>query len=87
MNFEQFQATCAAVSDLGAVIEGQSLDGFPGNVYLGQFYIAEVNKPDGAWLLEIERSSFLSDDLEDLERQLYRFAVEAGAITTGLGEE
>lgn len=91
--FKAFQATRRAVEDLGQVIRDDSLDGLPGFVYLDKLFI-ETNTP--AWegtaaepyaaMLTLGREQFLSNDLDDLERKLYEFAVSEGYSIPAGGE-
>ena len=89
MTFEQFQATRTDCDDLGAVLS----DGFwddaekpaKGFIYLGCLFIEKVqdhwpdaSKAEGKYHLIIERSEWITDDLESLERRLYAFADSDG---------
>lgn len=89
MTFEQFQATRRHCDDLGEALQDAGWAGEPspasGNLYLGCLYIDEVKphwpekaRAQGKWHLLIERSEWISNDLESLERRLYEFAVAEG---------
>jgi len=92
MTFEQFQATRTWSDDLAAVIEDECFvdPAHPerkeqGNVYLGALYIDRVQswwlpeaKAQGGWHLIIDRSEWITNDLETLERKLYEFAAVEG---------
>ena len=88
MTFEQFQATRKWSDNLGDMIEGEYFPGDhknPGNVYLGSLYIDQVQdwwpnqvRDQGEWHLILNRDEYISDDLEALERKLYKFAVAEG---------
>lgn len=73
MTFEQFQATGRDVEDVSEAAGDEEVR--PGRVYAGDFYIeSSGDHADGKWMLTLESSGYLSDDLESLERRLYEYA-------------
>lgn len=57
----------------------------PGYIYCGSLFIErvvawwpEASRERGAWHLLIERSEYITDDIDALERRLYRWAMSAG---------
>lgn len=83
--FEEFQATRKTVEDLGSALKDEWLFGHPGLLYLDALYIETKND---SWIgfpiepyqyyLVIGNSDWASDNLEELERKLYEFAVNEG---------
>lgn len=70
--FAEWQATREACDDLGAQMDDAGLTGEPGLIYEGGY----INEPVGGshgkrYYLLIERSDWVSDDLEALERILF----------------
>lgn len=90
MSFAQFQATRVWTDDLSKSVENfiENEDARKpacGNVYLGGLYIEHAGenwtdeaRARGQWYLMICNEQYISDDLESLERKLYRFAVGFG---------
>lgn len=84
MTFEQFQATKQHASDFGAVLKDAGLIGLAGFLYVGELYIGDTNvwpgcaHKEGRYYLLIDRSEYVSNDLEQLERLLYKFACDEG---------
>jgi len=79
----EFRASGVDCADLGATLSFDTGQEEPvkGRVYLGQYYIEDTRSwpdPDvatGRWYLILERSEWQSDDLADLERRLYLYAL------------
>jgi len=91
MTFEQFIATRTWSHNLavdcetfGPFEDFDASDIQPGNIYCGSLFIEEVadwwpeDAHRGRWHLLIERSEYITDDLDALERRLYRWAISAG---------
>jgi hypothetical protein len=88
MTFEQFQSTRVHHDDLGAALADAHWEGEPpasGFVYLNALYIEDVmdhwpdyTKEVGKYHLLIGNREWVSNDLENLERELYEFAVSEG---------
>src|SRR5262249_4620790 len=89
MTFEQFQATRAWSEDLGKALKDATWDNLPepatGYLYMDTLFIDEVRawwpedaRDAGRWHLLLERSEYIDNDLEALERKLYGFAIQAG---------
>jgi hypothetical protein len=88
MTFEQFQSTRTPCDDLGKVLADAQWEGEPAAkslLYLGVLYIDQVMphwpeqaRQQGKWHLLLNRSEYISDDLESLERELYQFALAEG---------
>ena len=86
MTFAEFQATRRYTDDFKRDVDCWQFDeSGRGNVYLdGSLYIEENHHPyEGRWNLTIANWWKTSDDLEDLERELYKFAVGEGMIAGG----
>jgi hypothetical protein len=88
MNFEAFQATRVAVPDIGAILNDSTLKGQPGLIYCGSLYIdrwtsAWIGHPAEpfAYHLILGRDEWCSNDLTELERLLYQFALDEGFDT------
>jgi len=84
MTFEQFQAT-KRYCDLGKSLSDENLQ--HGNLYLGQLFIENTETwvvdidhvgelTIGKWYTLIGRSEYDSDNLEDIERVLYEYALQ-----------
>lgn len=74
--FEQFQATAEEVPNVEYV--AQDDESRPGVVYADHTLYIEQNtmpQPKGKWLVLLGRTYFESDDLAELERKLYEYAV------------
>lgn len=94
MTFEQFKATRREsgnlFADLGDVGQwGETIeDRIPcGFIYEGGLYIEMVTdkwpqkcRDEGKYYLILERSEFITDDLETLEHRLYQFGLSSGAV-------
>ena len=80
MTFEQFQATGRDVADLATIphCAAQEMHG-PGRVYLDTEWPLVIEGCNG-WCLTIGNSTESSLVLEDLERDLYAFAVAEGYV-------
>lgn len=84
MTFEQFIATRNHYADLGDALPAyEHLQ--PGYVYLDELVIEEVtsawpakSRVRGRYFLSLGNIQVISDDLPDLERQLYAYAVSEG---------
>lgn len=76
LTFDQFVATKKEIDDVSAV-KGYGEEG-PGLVYAGCLVIQ--NCGDGTYQLVLDRDSWISADLHDLERRLYEFALEEKVI-------
>lgn len=95
MSFERFQATRAWRANLADALPYEPIcQPAEGNLYCGALFILKVT-PDypertrarGGWHLIIGNCEWVSDDLAQLERQLYDFAVSEGlAEDTGAAE-
>jgi hypothetical protein len=97
MTFEQFQASKRWSDNFYRDLPDQCFPGFPdddgqiarGWIYDGTYFIDEVldswpedARREGRWHLILERSEFISDDLVDLERRLYAFALQSGGLVS-----
>lgn len=91
MTFEQFQASAVAVPNLGLAIGDELLDLIAGRVYAGVLYIEDVTtrstaeraklpKNFGRWYTCIVNREYHSDNLADVERPLYAFALSEQLI-------
>jgi hypothetical protein len=86
MSFAEFQGTCAWHEDLSVPVEDEALKGIRGYTYCGVLYIEDATAwptdapgfGKGRWYTLIGRSEYQSDNLEDVERPLYAFAVSEG---------
>jgi hypothetical protein len=88
MTFTEFQATKQETNDLGTTLSDALWDNEPparGLIYLGVFFIDEVMahwpeaaRKQGKWHLLLERDEWISDNLAELEKRLYDFAISAG---------
>ena len=92
MTFEQFQNTRQWCEDLSTRLPGEVLrEDSKGYVYCGSFFIEDATAwPESApghgqghWFTVIGRAEYQSDDLEQIERQLYGFAVSEGYTPEG----
>ncbi len=86
MTFEQFQATGRDCDDLGeALFDARWEHEAPakGRLYLDCLYIERCQSEDGEWpngevglwSLQIANEGWLDDELENLERHLYNYAL------------
>lgn len=87
ITFEEFQATRAWHDDLGPAVKDDALNGVKGYTYLGDNLFVESTEgrkdvPPGValgrWYTCIGRTEYDSDDLEEVERPVYEFAVREG---------
>jgi hypothetical protein len=86
MTFAEFQASRAAVQNLGAAMADASLMDRPGYIYAGGLCWIEKRNPHltpearkrGAYYLLLERDDWISDDLTGLEARLYAWAQSEG---------
>lgn len=89
MTFEDFQNTRRESADLGRDVSDcrwdDEVEPGAGFVYLDVLYIERVGDhwPDaararGKFYLILERDEYISDDLEELERKLYDWAMASG---------
>ncbi len=76
LTFDQFVATKKEIEDVSDV-KGYGEEG-PGLVYAGSLVIENLGK--GEYQLVLDRDSWISRDLHDLERKLYEFALEEKII-------
>jgi hypothetical protein len=75
MTFEEFCATGRDVEDVSGVAGDEDVRA--GRVYDGDVFIeSSGGHPDGRWMLTLESEGSLSDDLTELERRLYEYALE-----------
>ncbi len=91
MTFAEFQATGRDAPDLGAFLRDFGIDepDARGRIYLKSLFLEDTStwpetlpgKSRGRWYTLIGRSEFESDDLAEIERTLYRFAISEGYIT------
>ena len=87
MTFQEFQATrrpadARAMQAAGATPNDETKHGL---LYAGTLFIESTEEwgdceKQGRWYLCIERSEYISDDLESLERVLYAWGIDAGNI-------
>jgi len=97
MTFEQFQASKKHSDDLAKDLPDQLFEAEGGDpthvargwIYDGTYFIDEVlewwpedARREGRWHLLLERSEFITDDLESLERKLYRWCVQSGGLSS-----
>ena len=89
MSFEEFRDTRFWCDDLGTKLADAAWDDEPekarGWIYLDALYIEKVlphwpedTRALGKWHLIINRSEWITDDLESLERILYEWALTEG---------
>jgi hypothetical protein len=89
MTFEEFQATRRPSENLSKDLPGVYFYNddpiSAGFIYLNSLYIEDVHKfwpetakREGKYYLLLERSEWISNDLADLERKLYDFAIDNG---------
>lgn len=87
MTFEQFQASKRFVTNLGAELKDECLDGHTGYLYADVFYIDIVAsdwpqeaQQKGKYHLLLGNSETISNDLAELEGYLYEYAIVEGDI-------
>lgn len=82
MTFKEFQETRKPCEDIGKAISADLGGDEPvsGVLYLDCLYIADSSMPGCNWWLQIGREEYMSDELYDLERRLYDFAISEGYI-------
>lgn len=86
LSFEAFQATRLKVDNLGKVLRDECLAFKPGLVYCQCTLFIEDTSPwlkhrdDGRWYTLIGNCEYQSDNLEEIERKLYEFAVSEGYV-------
>ena len=87
MNFEQFQASREWSDGLGEVLRDEVLTGRKGWLYCdGRLWIEDSSDwtPDtpgygkGRWYTQIGNQEYQSDNVEECERLLYKFAESSG---------
>lgn len=83
LSFVEFQRTQKPCDDLGAALSDEALANQPGLLYCDCLYIETAtphwtNPQNLRYHLLLGRDDWLSNNLEDLERKLYRFAVDEG---------
>lgn len=76
MTFQEFQATKKQIPDLSVLTKYDDDRNVHALTYLDSFYIGIDGK---TYRLVLGRDEFESEDLEWLERELYKFALEEGA--------
>jgi hypothetical protein len=84
MTFAQFRQTGRDCQNIGEAIGEETLLGVSGRLYCDDLSIEDTqswksnstNLEEGRWYLLIGRDEYRSDNLEELERYLYRFAIE-----------
>lgn len=85
MTFKEFQMT-AKYCDLGKALADECLH--QGNLYLSELFVEDTrtwipsNSEVGRWYTIIGREEYDSDDLEEIERILYQFAIDEGYEAT-----
>jgi hypothetical protein len=79
MNLRNFRASGRDVPDLCAPSVGclDENEVRPGRVYASNLYIEQVDHKDGKWLLVLNRSEWLTDDLARLEVPIAPIHVKA----------
>jgi hypothetical protein len=84
MNLRNFRASGRDVPDLCAPSVGclDENEVRPGRVYASNLYIEQVDHKDGKWLLVLNRSEWLTDDLARLEVRLYHYGCEERCFDT-----
>lgn len=76
--FEEFQATKRKVADLATLGLGyEDYAGIAGLAYMGNKCTIELTK-EGKYMLVIHNWGKISDNLEELERELYKWATAEG---------
>jgi hypothetical protein len=88
LTFEKFQASRTDCADIGKAISADMGFGdfpVPGFLYLDSLYIerrhdmwSDAAKERGAYHLLLERDEYISDDLAELERKLFDWAMSMG---------
>ena len=87
MTFKEFRATCQYCDDLGAALGDATLAGVHGYLYCDVLFIENTAtwcRPDQGdpwgpnWYAMIGRSEYRSNNLTEIERRLYDFAVAHG---------
>lgn len=92
MTFAEFQATrqpanAEAMRQSGATPNEETVRGL---LYAGSLFIESTEgwdsveqQTEARWYLCIDRSEYISDDLEQLEHLLYEWGIDAGCISRG----
>ena len=84
MTLDEFRKSGRSVDDLRTVDEPSVADAYevktPGRIYAGNLVIEEsFGAAGGNWCLTIGNASRLSDDLADLERELFEYGLTEDA--------
>jgi hypothetical protein len=82
ITFEQFQASCLQVEDVGEYCEDECVSGvgrvYPIDVERHMYVNIQGDGSGDGWTMLLDRSDFTSKDLPNLEHMLYEYCVSEG---------
>jgi hypothetical protein len=83
MTFDEFVATRKVSIDLAHDLpdEAFEFEGQEGRIYCGDLFLWDrKDRPGGRWATVIGNQEHLSDDIAEIERRLYQYALWEGII-------